>query len=986
MKFFYLLILCFTVMLLPAFQVNADTYNIANGDVTGLRNAITAANNSRVDDIIVLATNGVYEITASLGIADDYGTPAGGMAFPMLRARDFAGNLTIRGNGAVIRRAANATGKFRFLFCLNNVILNIENLTFRDADADGTGGAIFLGFRNVATFKNVKFINNITSSGIGGAVSSKSLNTTTMEDCEFTGNRVRNIGGAIYHVFSNLTVTNCKFTDNVCTNAAAREGGAAIMVDGANGDNGKISITQSTFSKNIGYAQGGAVYLFLYNTNTATIDRCEFSENRVGRSTDTGLGFGGGLRTGQNAKNSPNDGFNMATAATSITISNSTFFKNTGYDQGGGLWLGSSTVNITNSTIVGNTLENGNGGGIKISGATSTVNMVNCTIAENTTPTGACAGVDNFSGKFSYRNTLFVNNVAVRTGQENYRDASGSSSTDLGNNMVFNTNNSANNGGLANAVVRANPLLSPLADNGGGIRTMALQAGSPAIGAGANCPTTDQRGISRSGRCDIGAFHFNVATVTAPATPANLTAEAQSTTQIRLAWTDNATNETGFKIERSTTAGSGYAEITQVGAGVVNFTDNNLQAGTRYFYRVRAFNAQGNSDYSNEANATTNAPPLLPPAAPTALTAEAQSTTQIRLAWADNATNETGFKIERSTTAGSGYAEITQVGAGVINFTDNNLQAGTRYFYRVRAFNAQGNSDYTNEASTTTSAPTPLPPAAPTALTAEAQSTTQIRLAWADNATNETGFKIERSTTAGSGYTEITQVGAGVVNFTDNNLQASTRYFYRVRAFNAQGNSDYSNEANATTSAPTPLPPAAPTALTAEAQSTTQIRLAWIDNATNETGFKIERSTTAGSGYTEITQVGAGVVNFTDNNLQAGTRYFYRVRAFNAQGNSDYSNEASVIVGITYIDISNQLLVFPNPTEARLSLQIDNQHQGNINVRLLDMVGKTIIKEVWRKYINKLNREIDIHNLPNGVFILEVNYENYRAIKRIIKQ
>jgi hypothetical protein len=60
--------------------------------------------------------------------------------------------------------------------------------------------------------------------------------------------------------------------------------------------------------------------------------------------------------------------------------------------------------------------------------------------------------------------------------------------------------------------VNANPLLAPLADNGGPTQTMALLAVSPALDAGNNCPPTDQRGLPRpqGPGCDIGAFELEV--------------------------------------------------------------------------------------------------------------------------------------------------------------------------------------------------------------------------------------------------------------------------------------------------------------------------------------------------------------------------------------------------------------------------------------------------------------------------------------------
>jgi len=91
------------------------------------------------------------------------------------------------------------------------------------------------------------------------------------------------------------------------------------------------------------------------------------------------------------------------------------------------------------------------------------------------------------------------------------------------------------------------------------------------------------------------------------------------------------------------------------------------------------------------------------------------------------------------------------------------------------------------------------PPNAPSGLTATAVSQHQINLAWADNSTNESGFKIERSPFAPGNWTQIATVGAGVTTYPNTGLASGTTYYYRVRAWNAGGDSGYSNQASATT-------------------------------------------------------------------------------------------------------------------------------------------------------------------------------------------
>jgi len=280
-----------------------------------------------------------------------------------------------------------------------------------------------------------------------------------------------------------------------------------------------------------------------------------------------------------------------------------------------------------------------------------------------------------------------------------------------------------------------------------------------------------------------------------------------------------------------------------------------------------------------------------PPAAPSNLAAEAISYNQINLSWDDSDGTEQGFKIERCTGAGcSDFTQIATVPANTTSYANTSLTASTSFSYRVLAYNAAGDSDPSNTASAVTPS-APLPPTAPTNLIAAAISSSQINLTWADNATNESGFYIERCAGEGcSNFAQISTLGANVTSYANTGLAASSSYSYRVRAYNATGYSDYSNTASAVTQAAA-VPPAAPTNLSARAVSKTQINLSWTDNASNESGYYIERCT--GSKCTNFTRVGtlgANATSYSDIGLTAGTTYRYRVVAYNDYGSSAYSN------------------------------------------------------------------------------------------------
>jgi hypothetical protein len=217
------------------------------------------------------------------------------------------------------------------------------------------------------------------------------------------------------------------------------------------------------------------------------------------------------------------------------------------------------------------------------------------------------------------------------------------------------------------------------------------------------------------------------------------------------------------------------------------------------------------------------------------------------------------------------------------------------------------------------------PPAAPSNLAATATGNSSINIAWTDNSTDETGFKLERKTGAGGTYAEIAgSIIANTTSFNNTGLAASTTYFYRLRSYNGSGNSSYSNEVSATTSALPP--PAAPSALAAIASGTSIIDLSWTDNSNNETGFKLERKTGAGGIYAEIAgSIAANSTSYSNTGLTAGTTYFYRIRSYNAAGNSSYSNEISATTSSTGGSLPANVL---NLTNWKITLPIDGSDSG----------------------------------------------------------
>ncbi len=162
---------------------------------------------------------------------------------------------------------------------------------------------------------------------------------------------------------------------------------------------------------------------------------------------------------------------------------------------------------------------------------------------------------------------------------------------------------------------------------------------------------------------------------------------AQPTSSLVLSWTDAASTESGFYVERSTN-GSTFTQIGSTGASVATFTNTGLTAGTLYYYRVRAYNGAGNSVHSNIASATTAAP-TSPPATPTGPSP------------ANGATNVTATTVSWAASAGAVSYDVyfgtsstppLKTNTSATSASVGKLGAGVTHYWRVVAKNSAGNT------------------------------------------------------------------------------------------------------------------------------------------------------------------------------------------------------------------------------------------------------------------------------------------------------
>lgn len=380
------------------------------------------------------------------------------------------------------------------------------------------------------------------------------------------------------------------------------------------------------------------------------------------------------------------------------------------------------------------------------------------------------------------------------------------------------------------------------------------------------------RAINAAGASPYSDWASTTVAQRPPVPPSNMTAANLGDGSAQLGWSDNSSSETRFEIQRSPAFPLGVS----VAANIEGYTD--VAGPGMFYYRVRAVNAAGASDYTGWVQVSIMAPV---PTAPSGMTATDQFNATARLAWADNSNNETGFQIQRNPSFPTG---LVAVGAGATSYVD---PCGPGSFsYRVRAVNTAGGSAFTSPWVSVTIVTPGL--AVPTNVTAEDTHTRRALVKWTDTSSTETGFEIQRS----PAFSAPVQVGAGVTAYVD---QCGVGTFsYRVRTLGPGGPTAYSSWAQVQI---LNTIPSAPTALTLQDMGNqSQIRVAWTDTSDNETSFKIRREQQVSGNWVNGTNL-AAAANATSylDNPGLGT-YRYRVASSNSVGDSAYTAWTTLVV------------------------------------------------------------------------------------------
>ncbi len=605
------------------------------------------------------------------------------------------------------------------------------------------------------------------------------------------------------------------------------------------------------------------------------------------------------------------------------------------------------------------------------------------------------------------------------------------------------------------------------------------------------------------------------------AAPANLSAVADTANRVQLNWTDNANDETHYVVERSVNAPSKFVVIKQLAANTIQYTDSAAPANSLVYYRVKAYRDTIGSFYSNTARAALgNAPYLM---------------TDSILITCDKVFMDPGgidvipepytyyYKVttfKPSVTGNRVRASFSKIQLnGTLrvyngpNTSSPQIGSYSGYYYNnfpiVDGTGTDGSLTFVYQgygyadSGWVAQISCYKPVAAPTNLSAVADTANRVQLNWTDNANDETRYVVERSVNAPSKFVVIKQLSANTIQYTDSTAPANSLIFYRVKAYRDTLGSFYSNAVRValgnapylmtdsmlitcdkvfmdpggvdvipvvnnnsyynkkTTFKPSVLgnnirvvfskfrlngylyvyngpdtysplignysgsyalppilegtgadgsltfvyqgytysdsgwvaqvscykPVGAPTNLSAVADTANRVQLNWTDNANDETHYAVERSVNAPSKFVVIKQLAANTIQYTDSTAPANSLLYYRVRAYRDTLGSFYSNTARVALGnAPYLMTDSMLItcdkVFMDPGGVDIIPVINNNYYNKKTTFKPSVLGNNI-RVVFSKF--KLSGSLYVYNGPDTYSPLIGSYSGYYNLPPILE-
>ncbi len=369
------------------------------------------------------------------------------------------------------------------------------------------------------------------------------------------------------------------------------------------------------------------------------------------------------------------------------------------------------------------------------------------------------------------------------------------------------------------------------------------------------------------------------------------------------------------------------------------------------------------------------------------------TTTQVKLIWTTSV-GATAYDVYRN-----GSLWFSNAASPYINTT--NVAAGTTYTYTVKAKNAsttQTSNSNGVQSVVAKNCSTPTPGTFTlTATPLCIDGTSQNKLTWTASA-NATAYDIYRNNVLY--YENVT----GTTWTNSYAITAGTTYTYSVKAKNSTSTQTTNSNGTQTIKAVACVPGAFNITVTPDCSGTaSRMNITWTTSA-NATAYDIYRNGNATPYAQDIT----GNQFLNTWGITAGSTYTFRVVAKNNLGTTNNSNGTISKVAINCasgianndftpiskndelvankIFISNEINIYPNPTNGEFFLKIDNTLDRIVAIDVFNLTGQNVYSKTSNSVEEAINENINIKELPTGIYIVKIAVDGKEYNKKIVKQ
>lgn len=356
---------------------------------------------------------------------------------------------------------------------------------------------------------------------------------------------------------------------------------------------------------------------------------------------------------------------------------------------------------------------------------------------------------------------------------------------------------------------------------------------------------------------------------------------SKNSEELTLSW-NKVKGASGYYLYRSTDEKSGYKKIATIKkAATITYTDTKLKAGTRYYYKIKYYTADGTSKNSDVLSA-------YPLKKASIESVSSDGSGKLTIKW-KKGSKASGYWIYRSTSKKGKYTKIATINsANTLSYTDSGLKRGTTYYYKIKTWNKQNGKKFNSSFSSVADGWT-IQTTAITGVQATVKGNLQITWKKIKNAYR---YQIYRSDSEKGKYTKLATVKG--TSYTDASVKTNKNYYYKIRVVNrVNDRNGYSSYSKVQYGKQVGKPAISYT----RSKSSSSLVISW-KNVAGANGYKIYRSESKKGKYVKVGKVSGKVTEYTDSRLKSGKTYYYKVQALNKVNGYSGCGKYSAVVSV----------------------------------------------------------------------------------------